>query len=77
MDKPTGIHHYEIVDHDDGTCHVRMVADNGEAVFWTETYVDRRDAMHAISLVRPATHDGEKVLRTAYSTPVPVIEVDA
>lgn len=39
--------------------HARWVADNGEIVWWTETYVDKRDAEASILMIAGArTEDG-------------------
>jgi uncharacterized protein YegP (UPF0339 family) len=44
--------HAEIVRTDaDQPYHVRLVAENGEKVWWTENYASRFDAIHALTLL--------------------------
>lgn len=78
-DKATRIDRYELVDHDDGTFHVRMVADNGQVIFWTENYTSKAAAMEAIRLVRLATHDrtgdDERTIQMSYSEIIPIERV--
>lgn len=45
---------FELVQTDLGW-HARFVGGNGEIVWWTEPYPDRRDAVHAVELLAANT----------------------
>lgn len=55
--------------------HARMVANNGEIVWWTEHYTTKRAALDAIDLVKVATHYDGRTLRLGYTERVEIIEV--
>jgi uncharacterized protein YegP (UPF0339 family) len=65
---------YELVETNSGW-HARFRGENAEVIWWTETYTTKENALDAIRLLKKATHYDGRVIATAYSEEVQIIEV--